>query len=232
MSQPPIEYAKNRAYELLEQSNAALERGEIDEKGWFLAGQAVITPAYMSADNPRAQSGHSGDEAHWTHARSLIADAVSRNGSFLDIGCASGYLMECMQRWLRQKGLEIEPYGLDIAAELADLARRRLPHWVDRIHVGNALYWQPQMRFDFVRIGLEYVPSARQKDLVQRLLLDVVAPGGHLIIGTYNEERDDTRVESSMEDTVSSWGFTVAGRAERTHYHDERLVYRVLWIDR
>ena len=50
---------------------------------------------------------------------------------------------------------------LDIAPELADLARRRLPKWMDRIYVGNVLYWNPPKRFDFVRTGLEYVPERR-----------------------------------------------------------------------
>ena len=104
MSLESIEYAKNRGHYLLARSNAALEAGEIDEAGWFLAGQSVITPAYLAADNPRSQSGHSGDKEHWRHARSLIGDAISRDGSFLDIGCASGHLMECMQQWLREKG--------------------------------------------------------------------------------------------------------------------------------
>src|SRR5215813_8407928 len=154
-----IKAAKNGAYALLERLEAALESGEIDEEGWYREVAAVITPAYLAADNPRAQSGQSGDDAHWTHARSLIADAVDRDGTFLDVGCASGYLMECLQRWARERGHAIEPYGLDIAPELAALARSRLPHWADRIYVGNAIRWQPPMRFDFARTGLEYVPQ-------------------------------------------------------------------------
>jgi len=230
MSLESIEHAKNKAHESLSRNNAAFAAGEIDEADWFLAGQ-VSTAAYLAADNPRSQSGHSGDKAHWKHARSLIGDAISRDGSFLDVGCASGHLMECMQQWLREKSVDIEPYGLDIAPELADLARRRLPHWTDRIHVGNALYWHPPLRFDFVRTGLEYVPPSRQRNFIQHLLTHVVTPGGRLIIGSYSEERDDTRPGASVEDDVRSWGFTVAGRTQRTHVHDER-VYRVLWIDR
>jgi SAM-dependent methyltransferase len=233
----PIKAVKNRAYKLLEKLNASLEAGEIDEERWFKEGAAVITPAYLAGDNPRAQSGHSGDEAHWEQARSLIVDAIDRSGTFLDIGCASGHLMECVQRWAAKRGFIVEPYGLDIAPELAELARNRLPQWADRIFVGNALYWESPMRFDFVRTGLEYVPSRRQRDLVNHLLREVVAPGGRLIVGTYNEEREGVRVEPSQEmvvaseTVVASWGFTIAGRSERRHYHDERLLYRVFWID-
>jgi len=231
MERLPIKEAKNRAYALLERVEAALEAGEIDEEGWYREVAAVITPAYLAADNPRAQSGQSGDDAHWTQARGLIADAIDRSGTFLDVGCASGYLMECMQRWCTERGCAIEPYGLDIAPELADLARRRLPHWSDRIYVGNALYWEPPMRFDYVRTGLEYVPIRRRKDLVARLLDRVVAPGGRLILGTNKEEKDQPRVEPWWEDLVAGWGFSIAGRSERPHYVDDRFLYRVFWID-
>jgi hypothetical protein len=227
----PIQLAKNRAWPLLERLNAALEAGKIDEAAWYREIAAVIVPAYLAGEDPRAQSGSSGDDADWAYKRGLIADAVDRDGTFLDVGCASGYLMETLRRWCRQRGHTIEPYGLDIAPELADLARRRLPHWADRIFVGNAIDWTPPQRFTFVRTGLEYVPPRRQRDLVERLLREVVAPGGRLIIGTYSEERDETRSGPSEEERVARWGFTSAGRSMRPHLRDTRLVGRVFWID-
>jgi hypothetical protein len=159
---------------------------------------AVIVPAYLAGDNPRAQSGSDGSVGDWEHKRGLLADAVDRDGSFLDVGCASGYLMETLAAWCRQRGYAVEPYGLDIAPELADLARRRLP---------------------------------QQPRLVGRLLREVVAPGGRLIIGVYSEERDATRPGASEEERVAGWGFQVAGRTERPHLRDPRIVYRALWID-
>lgn len=100
-------------------------------------------PAYLAGDNPRSQSGHSGDEGRWEAARRLIVDAIDRDGTFLDVGCASGHRMETVRSWAGQDRHAVEPYGLDIAPELAALARSRLPHWADRIWVGNALHWQP-----------------------------------------------------------------------------------------
>jgi SAM-dependent methyltransferase len=233
MTERPIKEAINRAHSLLERLEDALEAGEIDEEGWYREVAAVITPAYLAEDTPWGQSGRSGDDGTtWERARGLIADAIDRDGTFLDVGCASGYLMETLERWARDRGYRIEPYGLDIAPELADLARRRLPRWADRIYTGNALHWEPPMRFEYVRTGLEYVPVRRQRDLVERLLREVVAPGGRLIIGAYNEERDETRTEPSQEEIVAGWGFRIAGRSERPHYQDERIVYRVFWIDR
>src|ERR671937_769460 len=77
--------AKQRGYELVVRADAALEAGEIDEAGGYREVAAVITPAYLAADNPRAQSGHSGDDVHWERARSLIAYAIDRDGTFLDV---------------------------------------------------------------------------------------------------------------------------------------------------
>ena len=231
MTEIPIELAKNRAWPLLERLNRALDAGKIDEARWYREINAVVVPAYLAGANPAAQSGSSGDIADWAYKRDLIADAVDRGGSFLDVGCASGYLMETLAGWCRERGHSIEPYGLDIAPELAELARRRLPSWADRIFVGNAIDWLPPRRFDFVRTGLEYVPPPRQRDLVERLLGDFVAPGGRLIIGVYSEERDATRLGPAEEDRVASWGWRIAGRTERPHRRDNRLVYRVFWID-
>ena len=232
MSELPIELSKNRAWPLLEGLNTALESGALDEAGWYREVAAVITPAYLAGDNPRDQSGFGADDDAWELARGLLAEAIDRDGDFLDVGCASGYLMESLVRWGRERDHRIEPYGLDIAPELADLARRRLPHWADRIFVGNAIDWTPPRRFDYVRAGLEYVPPRRQRDLIVRLLAEVVAPGGRLIIGTFSEERDETRAGPSEAERAMAWGFAVAGRAERPHRRDPRLVYRAFWIDR
>ena len=101
---------------------------------------------------------------------------MNRDGTFLDVGCANGHLMECAVGWLAESGYRIEPYGLDILPELAALARQRLPQWADRIAVGNAIDWIPEQRFDFVRTGLEYVPRRLRPELVRHLLDATLAP--------------------------------------------------------
>ena len=147
---------------------------------------AIFNEAYPAGDNPRAQSGFGGDEARWEAARRPIAELIDREGSFLDIGCANGYLMESIVRWARHR---VEPYGLELADRVAELARQQRPQWAQRIFLGNALSWQPPMRFDFVRVELVYVPEERQHELLQRLLTDVLAPRGRLIVCGYGSPR-------------------------------------------
>lgn len=177
--------------------------GEIDDAQWFTEMAAIFESAYLEGENPRAQSGFGGDEARWEAGRRPIVDAIDRDGTFLDIGCASGHLLESLVRWTPHR---IEPYGVDLAPGLVELARRRLPQWADRIFLGNALSWEPPLRFDFVHTELVYVPADRQRAFVERLLAGVVAPGGRLILCGYGSPRSEV-VPHPVCATVSSWGF-------------------------
>ena len=217
-----LEQAKEGSWREVAAIDRAYAKGELDDLAWHAAMAATIVPAYLGAQTDEAGSGHSGTPAGWEYSRGIVAEAV-RGDTFLDVGCANGLLMESVHRWTGA-----EPYGLEIAPELADLARRRYPRWAERIFVGNALGWEPPQRFDTVRTGLEYVPVPRRRDLAAHLLERVVAPGGRLVIGKFNEEVE----RCSLEEAVSGWGFRVAGRAERPHRAEPRLAYRVLWIER
>jgi hypothetical protein len=223
-----LESRKERAWRDIAEIEAAFERGEMDAEGWHRAMMDIFVPSYLAGDNPRAQSGHGGNEHRWEQSRRPVVKAIHHSGTFLDIGCASGLLMESVKSWAAEDGYDIEPYGLDIAPELVDLARRRLPCWADRIFVGNAIDWRPPMRFDYVRTGLEYVPRRQRPLLVSHLLESTVCPEGRLIIGVFTEEA----AHRDTEDAVTSWGYQVAGRHESPHQEDPRLARRVLWLDR
>src|ERR1043166_6724925 len=90
----------------------------------------VFDGAYLASVDPRAQWGFNGDEARWESARRPIVEAIDHGGTFLDVGCANGSLLESVVRWSEHS---IEPYGLDFAPGLVELARRRLPQWADLI---------------------------------------------------------------------------------------------------
>jgi Methyltransferase domain len=225
----PIEEVKEGGYRQLSAIDAALERGEIDEAEWYRRCQAVLVPAYLAADTPWGQSGKGGGAAGWEAGRRPVADAIEREGAYLDVGCANGYLMESVARWTAERGLAVEPHGVDLSPELVSLARRRLPRWADRIWVGNAIEWQPPRRFDFVSARTEYVPARRRGDLLDHVLRHLLAPGGRLILGPYTEEQ--ARPETWVEAQVEADGYAIAGRSEAPH-HDPRCVRRTFWIDR
>ena len=216
----PYAPLKDRGWREVARIDARLERGEIDEAGWHAEIATLIVPAYLAAATPWEGSGKSGSSEDWEYARSHVAHAIDRNGSFLDVGCANGYLLECLPRWTTYR---LDRYGVDISPELVALARRRLPELAESLHVGNALHWEPPHRFTFIRTGLEYVPRHRRRDLVDRLLWYC----DRLIVGVFNEQNH----ERPTEELLRSWGHRIAGRSERAHRTRPEIDYRVLWID-
>lgn len=186
--------------------------------------------AYLGADDLRGGSGFRGDDAWWERARRPIASAVDRDGTFLDVGCANGLLMESVVAWGGENGYRIEPYGLDLIESLAALARRRLPRWEGRIFAGNLMDWQPPLRFDFVRTELEYVPCGRRREMVERLLRDYLAPGGRLIVCSYDSSRRPEPKTEPVGETLRGWGYEVAGESEAADTNGG-VITRVAWTD-
>ncbi|MGH2618097.1 MAG: class I SAM-dependent methyltransferase [Thermomicrobiales bacterium] len=212
-----------------DQIDAALASGDLTEEAWYDRVRALLETAYLAADNPQLQSGLNGDAAHWERRRHVIVEAVDHDGSFLDVGCANGLLMETMTAWAQTRGHHLEPYGLDISPKLAALARMRLPQWEHRIFVGNAITWEPPRRFDYVRTELVYVPDRRQPELVARLLHQMVTPGGHLIVCAYRPR--GAQDAEPIGERLQGWGFTVSGEATATDLLDGGVATRVAWID-
>jgi SAM-dependent methyltransferase len=179
------------------------------EKDFFAREQALHEAKYLAGTNPRQQSGFGRDAGDWKRFRRPVVAPVDRDGSFLDIGCANGLLMESVVAWAREGGHRVEPFGLDISEKLAELARRRLPRWRERIFVGNALLWEPPARFDFVRTELVYVPPTRRGQYAERLLERFVAPGGRLILCSYGSSRPEGDRAEPLVDEIRDWGLSV-----------------------
>jgi hypothetical protein len=97
--------------------------------------------SYLREPTPQGGSGFGGTAAQWRSSRCQICQAIDRDGTFLDAGCANGHLMESIAAWCAERGFHVKPYGFDLSAALVAEARRRLPQWADRIWVGNALDW-------------------------------------------------------------------------------------------
>ena len=100
-----------------------------------------------------------------------------------------------------------------ISPALAELARRRLPQWADRIWTGNAVDWRPPagLRFDYVHILLDSVPRARRADLVRHHLAHTVRPGtGRLLVSDY--AADPAAGHPVAAETLRSLGFRCAGQ--------------------
>jgi hypothetical protein len=177
LPQPDVMYARIE----IEQLNEDLDVGRITQDEWHRRSEEVLIDAYLASDDPRGQSGKSGDETEWRWSRELVLDVFPPRATFLDVGCANGYLMESVHRWGAERGIEVEPYGLDISWRIASLAKHRLPQWADRIFVGNVIDWTPPRRFDVVQSGLDEAGSRGERELVERILREFLVPGGVLV---------------------------------------------------
>ncbi|UVI29302.1 class I SAM-dependent methyltransferase [Paenibacillus spongiae] len=220
----------DRAYDFEEEQQQALDEGRITEEEWYEIKTAHFTEHYLSADNPRAQSGHGGDEQHYFHNHFMLMDTMTKSGTFIDVGCANGHLIESLHQWITALNrIQIDFYGLDISEGLIELARKRLPDWKDKFTIGNAFGWAPEKKFDYVCVKeLAYVPRNKRKAFFEHLYLHYVADQGRLILGPCSEEK----ASRETEDQLISWGYTPSGYIERSHNRSVHVARRVFYFDK
>lgn len=210
--------------------SAALKDGTISEEQWYRMRRDATAELYLSRDDPRGQSGHSGNAARWRYTRVLmILEALHEDGTFLDVGCANGHLIECLHNWVHGSGLNIEFYGLDFSDKIIEFARKRLPDFADRLIVGNAVTWKPDRKFDYVHAHeISYAPEHREREFLKHLLVNYLNPGGRLIIGPWAVYRDGRE----FEERLASWGYEPTGYLLKSHGSDTSLTRKMIWFDR
>jgi hypothetical protein len=162
------------------------------EDSYLADNVRLLEPAYLRASTAEGGSGSGSTPEQWRERRSPIVDGIDADGTFLDLGCANGHLMDCVRRWAGERGYDIEPYGVDIGSRLVDLARQRLPRWADRIQVGNALTWVPEdgRRFTYVHLLLDFVQPARRTELLRHALDRLVER--RLLVSHYSHDEEET----------------------------------------
>lgn len=152
------------------------------------------------------------------------------DASLLDVGCANGYLTECLVAWCAERGIAVQPYGVDLSAALVAEARRRLPQWATRIWEGNAIDWvlPDGLRFDVVRTLFDCVPEHARRALVEHLMDAMVAAGGRLLVSSY-VDNSDTRQRAST--ILRGLGFDVGGET-RPAVRSDRVCAPSAWINK
>ena len=218
---------------------AAFENYEISEEELYEIQNVYFTKCYLAHDNPRGQSGHGGDAFHYMYSHLPIIHAVTKNGTFCDIGCANGHLLEMVHKWVSGIGFDLQMFGVDISEGLIELAQRRLPHWRNNFYVGNSHYWKPEKKFDYIHTRGELVqlevPSVTPKRkrtfdsrmIFEHFMKNYLVDGGRFIIGPYWYENEDNVLNGLL-----SWGYTPSGYSEKTHYNKLDMIRKVIWIDK
>ena len=193
----------------------------------FLSCLNKLEEAYLAESDPIRQSGFSGGSERWRLEREPILEAVDSDGDFLDVGCANGYLLECLVGWAGKRGIRLIPYGLDQGERLIDLARRRMPQFADHFFTRNAWEWIPPRRFRYVYTLYDCAPDGFREEYVCRLVERAVAPRGRLIIGAYGS-RSRSIPPFEVSKLISDAGFCVAGTSEG----GEGPITRFAWTDK
>lgn len=198
--------------------------------GWFAGQRQVFEDAYLQTDDPYKQSGWGSTPERWRFGREVILDGVPRNGDFLDIGCANGLLLACLIEWAGERGVTLTPHGIDFVPELVKLAKARFPENAANFEVANAFDWQPSQQYTYVHTLLEYVPKKQQPAYLQRVLDEVVAPGGRLIVSSYGS-RGKNEKPLDIDFHLQMLGFRTTGCGNSLE-PDGWVATRVAWVDR
>jgi hypothetical protein len=199
--------------------------GQLSADEFFEASAVESARLYLSQTEPMRQSGHGGDLYYWRHVRGMILEAVYLGGTFVDIGCANGHLIESLDRWLRPSEVGVEFHGLEISPDLHRLAVRRLPEFAPRLHLGNGVDWRPPIKFDYVyTMTLPDLPGALRKRLLDNLWSNCLKQGGRLILGPWYGR--------GLESELADYGYSPSGYCEKTCPGSQGPTRRIVWVDK
>jgi SAM-dependent methyltransferase len=168
--------------------------------------------SYLLETDPIRGSGFGGGPGRWRAEREPLLDGVFGDGNILDVGCANGYLLECLVRWGAERGLRLVPHGVDRSPALVEQARARLPEFAGNIHVADAWTWTPTRRYEYVYVLHDCVPLDYLAELLTRVFKRAVAPGGRMIVGAYGS-RSRGVAPLDIADFLELHGWQVSGQS-------------------
>jgi len=193
----------------------------------FLKEIKALEEAYLKNDDPIKQSGFYGGAARWRIEREPILDAISSDGDILDVGCANGYLLECLVKWAKKRKINLVPYGVDIGTRLIALAKKRMAEYARNFFVGNAWGWKPPRQFKYVYALYDCVPLQYLAEYTSRLLSRAVEPRGRLIIGAYGSKSQNL-APFDVSKFLLDAGFPVAGTSGGNNPPNSKFA----WVDK
>jgi 2-polyprenyl-3-methyl-5-hydroxy-6-metoxy-1,4-benzoquinol methylase len=209
----------------------------MSETDYYQHTLELLEDSYVTADERgdlAGGSGSGGGLARWQRKRKVIAAAFDHDGTWLDVGCANGLLMETLCRWAADRKVRVEPYGLELSQRVAQRARLRLTRWAERIWSGNVMTWMPPMRFDYVTLLPEFVPTELRGAMLVRVRDQFLKPAGRLIVSSYRPGAAPGQHRHGAPSApllLCELGFVADGFAE-VQDEDGTLWTSVAWLDR
>ena len=216
-------------------ASAAEHRQQMTYEQHQRDGDRTTINLYLRASTPQGGSGYEGTDEEWRAARACLAVALdglaadlgraADSVSFLDVGCANGHLPVSFVIWGAERGVTVDPYGIDRAPELIDRARKLHPQWAEHFWTGNMLSWQHAngMTFDLVHVLLDGVPSDKFAEAIANCAR-LVTPGGRLLVSSY-----DMRPGLAAETIMIKHGVPVDGHTPPRRLQSGRPGQASVW---
>ena len=194
---------------------------------WDERTAELLEDTYLaSGAGPRGSGSADDSEGDWRAKRQHLSIPMDTDGSWLDVGCANGHLLVTLPRWAAERGVRIEPSGLELIPRVADLARRLNPELAHRIWTGSVMTWAPPMTYRYVTVPDDVVPRHHLGTLVDRLQDAFVEPGGRIVISAYTGPGDRPR---SLFDDLTDCGHPPSGTIHIDRPNRNPLL--TAWID-
>ena len=164
----------------------------------------------------------------WEAHRKFISQAINKSGTILDIGCANGFLLKCLQKWSVYK---LIPYGIDYDKKCIEQAKDLFPLYSDnfifaRMPDLKEFFKQGfPIKFDFIYWNIWDPWSFENQKEIESLNLSfkMVSDGGRLILGFYESEKNK---EEKIE-RIKELGFKPSGMIK--NYGGDEVI---IWADK
>ncbi len=122
----------------------------------------------------------------WENGRKFITEAISKDGSILDYGCANGFLLRSLQEWSDHT---LEPYGVDTDQQAIDAARDlfhgKQNHFAALDKPEEAKDFPKEFDYIYWNVWDNYHFDGTNQSKLFDQLKSKISPEGKLILGFY-----------------------------------------------
>ena len=201
--------------------------------------QGMFTEEELARHIEEANSG--GGYERWKQVRQFIAKAIHKDGTFLDIGCANGFLMKCLLHWSQYR---LIPYGVDNRKEVIEKAKLLLPRYAENFQCFDGDHLEKlhdagmPLRYDFVyrNYWKRDVDTSEKVRAIVTKLWENVKDDGRMILGLYwgsNHPKGSMEERKSHESFVQFIELIKTGAGEsRGEACAESGFHWIMWIDK
>ena len=140
----------------------------------------------------------------WENARRFISKYINKDGKILDIGCANGFFLLCLQEW---SGYKLEPFGIDRKEEVIGEAKKFFKNHKENFIKKNVFKISElpsnfPKKFDIIFWSVWREWEFKLSDEVRALneVLQLVKPGGRLIFGFYDGREKSVKQINRMKE--------------------------------